>query len=65
MNTCVLLKIFVIQLQLVSQNVILKINVIYQKALCPVRDVPSTGNHDDPLSYYQIGDLIRGMIYLF
>uniref|UniRef100_A0AAR2JEM8 S1 motif domain-containing protein n=1 Tax=Pygocentrus nattereri TaxID=42514 RepID=A0AAR2JEM8_PYGNA len=27
--------------------------------LCPVRDVPSTGNHDDPLSYYQIGDLIR------
>ncbi|KAK9967811.1 hypothetical protein ABG768_002177 [Culter alburnus] len=29
------------------------------KALCPIRDVPSTGNHDDPLSYYQIGDLIR------
>ncbi|KAI2650132.1 Tetratricopeptide repeat protein 14 [Labeo rohita] len=29
------------------------------KALCPLRDVPSTGNHDDPLSYYQIGDLIR------
>ncbi|MCJ8737587.1 hypothetical protein PDJAM_G00025770 [Pangasius djambal] len=27
--------------------------------LCPVRDVPSTGNHDDPLSYFQIGDLIR------
>lgn len=44
---------------------ILKINVIYQKALCPIRDVPSTGNHDDPLSYYQIGDLIRGMIFYF
>ncbi|KAI7791230.1 tetratricopeptide repeat protein 14 isoform X1 [Triplophysa rosa] len=29
------------------------------KTLCPIRDVPSTGNHDDPLSYYQIGDLIR------
>lgn len=29
------------------------------KALCPKREVPSTGNHDDPLSYYQIGDLIR------
>ncbi|XP_051978050.1 tetratricopeptide repeat protein 14 [Xyrauchen texanus] len=29
------------------------------KALCPLRDVPSAGNHDDPLSYYQIGDLIR------
>uniref|UniRef100_A0A8C1E908 Tetratricopeptide repeat domain 14 n=1 Tax=Cyprinus carpio carpio TaxID=630221 RepID=A0A8C1E908_CYPCA len=29
------------------------------KALCPLREVPSTGNHDDPLSYYQIGDLIR------
>ncbi|XP_030647134.1 tetratricopeptide repeat protein 14 [Chanos chanos] len=28
-------------------------------ALCPIRDVPSTGHHDDPLSYYQIGDLIR------
>ncbi|XP_060797147.1 tetratricopeptide repeat protein 14 isoform X2 [Neoarius graeffei] len=27
--------------------------------LCPIRDVPSTGNHDDPLSYFQIGDLIR------
>ncbi|KAJ8277198.1 hypothetical protein GJAV_G00072480 [Gymnothorax javanicus] len=28
-------------------------------ALCPIRDVPSNGNHDDPLSYYQMGDLIR------
>ncbi|XP_023675731.2 tetratricopeptide repeat protein 14 [Paramormyrops kingsleyae] len=28
-------------------------------ALCPIRDVPSNGNHDDPLSYYQVGDLIR------
>ncbi|XP_066564935.1 tetratricopeptide repeat protein 14 [Amia ocellicauda] len=28
-------------------------------ALCPVRDVPSHGNHDNPLSYYQVGDLIR------
>ncbi|XP_061095276.1 tetratricopeptide repeat protein 14 isoform X2 [Conger conger] len=28
-------------------------------ALCPVRDVPSNGNHDDPLSYYHMGDLIR------
>lgn len=28
-------------------------------ALCPIRDVPSNGNHDDPLSYYHIGDLIR------
>ncbi|KAG7327431.1 hypothetical protein KOW79_009037 [Hemibagrus wyckioides] len=27
--------------------------------LCPIRDVPSTRNHDDPLSYFQIGDLIR------
>uniref|UniRef100_A0A673M0D9 Tetratricopeptide repeat protein 14-like n=1 Tax=Sinocyclocheilus rhinocerous TaxID=307959 RepID=A0A673M0D9_9TELE len=29
------------------------------KALCPLRYVPSAGNHDDPLFYYQIGDLIR------
>uniref|UniRef100_A0A6Q2XVH3 S1 motif domain-containing protein n=1 Tax=Esox lucius TaxID=8010 RepID=A0A6Q2XVH3_ESOLU len=28
-------------------------------ALCPLRDVPSNGNHDDPLSYYQMNDLIR------
>ncbi|KAM3876343.1 tetratricopeptide repeat protein 14 [Diretmus argenteus] len=28
-------------------------------ALCHIREIPSTGNHDDPLSYYQIGDLIR------
>ncbi|XP_029606989.1 tetratricopeptide repeat protein 14 isoform X2 [Salmo trutta] len=28
-------------------------------ALCPLRDVPSNGNHDDPLSYYQLNDLIR------
>ncbi|KAJ8374302.1 hypothetical protein SKAU_G00048820 [Synaphobranchus kaupii] len=28
-------------------------------ALCPIRDVPSNGNHDDPLSYYHVGDLIR------
>ncbi|XP_062869102.1 tetratricopeptide repeat protein 14 [Trichomycterus rosablanca] len=27
--------------------------------LCPIRDVPSTGNHDDPLSYFQVGDVIR------
>lgn len=31
------------------------------QALCPIRDVPSNGNHDDPLSYYQVGDLIRGV----
>ncbi|XP_039983907.1 tetratricopeptide repeat protein 14 isoform X2 [Xiphias gladius] len=28
-------------------------------ALCHIREIPSTGNHDDPLSYYQIGDLIK------
>ncbi|XP_076010568.1 tetratricopeptide repeat protein 14 [Genypterus blacodes] len=28
-------------------------------ALCHIREIPSTGSHDDPLSYYQIGDLIR------
>ncbi|XP_014341537.1 tetratricopeptide repeat protein 14 isoform X2 [Latimeria chalumnae] len=31
-------------------------------ALCPLRDVPSHGNHDDPLSYYQIGDLIQAVV---
>uniref|UniRef100_A0A3Q4HZK9 Tetratricopeptide repeat domain 14 n=1 Tax=Neolamprologus brichardi TaxID=32507 RepID=A0A3Q4HZK9_NEOBR len=28
-------------------------------ALCHVREIPSTGSHDDPLAYYQIGDFIR------
>nr|XP_046248018.1 tetratricopeptide repeat protein 14 isoform X2 [Scatophagus argus] len=28
-------------------------------ALCHIREIPSTGSHDDPLSYYQIGDFIR------
>ncbi|MGH0126720.1 UNVERIFIED_CONTAM: hypothetical protein FKN15_062889 [Acipenser sinensis] len=28
-------------------------------ALCPLRDMPTHGNHDDPLSYYQNGDLIQ------
>ncbi|XP_061739821.1 tetratricopeptide repeat protein 14 isoform X1 [Nerophis ophidion] len=28
-------------------------------ALCHIREIPSAGSHDDPLSYYQIGDLIR------
>ncbi|KAM4548222.1 tetratricopeptide repeat protein 14 isoform 2-T2 [Odontesthes bonariensis] len=28
-------------------------------ALCHIREIPSTGNHDDPLSYYQIGDFIK------
>ncbi|XP_078063046.1 tetratricopeptide repeat protein 14 isoform X2 [Mustelus asterias] len=31
-------------------------------ALCPVRDVPSHGKHEDPLSYFQIGDLIRAVL---
>ncbi|XP_004477683.1 tetratricopeptide repeat protein 14 [Dasypus novemcinctus] len=31
-------------------------------ALCPLRDVPSHSNHGDPLSYYQIGDIIRAGI---
>ncbi|KAG8581324.1 hypothetical protein GDO81_007632 [Engystomops pustulosus] len=31
-------------------------------ALCPLRDVPSQSNHGDPLSYYQIGDLIQAAV---
>lgn len=30
------------------------------QALCHIREIPSTGSHDDPLSYYQTGDIIRG-----
>ncbi|XP_077573513.1 tetratricopeptide repeat protein 14 [Stigmatopora nigra] len=28
-------------------------------ALCHIKEIPSSGSHDDPLSYYQTGDLIR------
>ncbi|KAJ4943936.1 hypothetical protein JOQ06_006429 [Pogonophryne albipinna] len=31
-------------------------------ALCHIREVPSTGSHDDPLSYYQMGDFIRAAV---
>ncbi|XP_040284207.1 tetratricopeptide repeat protein 14 [Bufo bufo] len=31
-------------------------------ALCPLRDVPSQSNRGDPLSYYQIGDLIQAAV---
>lgn len=33
---------------------------LYLQALCHIRELPSTGSHDDPLSYYQIGDFIKG-----
>lgn len=32
----------------------------YDQALCHIKEIPSTGSHDDPLSYYQTGDIIRG-----
>ncbi|XP_067898456.1 tetratricopeptide repeat protein 14 isoform X2 [Heterodontus francisci] len=31
-------------------------------ALCPVRDVPSHGKHEDPMSYFQVGDLVRAVL---
>ncbi|XP_070816734.1 tetratricopeptide repeat protein 14 isoform X1 [Chaetodon trifascialis] len=31
-------------------------------ALCHIREIPSTGSHDDPLSYYQIGDFIKAAV---
>ncbi|TNM88168.1 hypothetical protein fugu_006389 [Takifugu bimaculatus] len=31
-------------------------------ALCHIREIPSTGSHDDPLSYYQTGDIIRAAV---
>ncbi|XP_068175479.1 tetratricopeptide repeat protein 14 [Antennarius striatus] len=31
-------------------------------ALCHIKEIPSTGSHDDPLSYYQIGDFIRAAV---
>lgn len=31
-------------------------------ALCHIREIPSTGSHDDPLSYYQVGDFIRAAV---
>ncbi|KAM6939092.1 tetratricopeptide repeat protein 14 isoform 1-T2 [Lycodopsis pacificus] len=31
-------------------------------ALCHIREIPSTGSHDDPLSYFQTGDFIRAAV---
>ncbi|XP_068445755.1 tetratricopeptide repeat protein 14 isoform X2 [Clinocottus analis] len=31
-------------------------------ALCHIREIPSIGNHDDPLSYFQTGDFIRAAV---
>ncbi|KAL6108344.1 ttc14 [Pungitius sinensis] len=31
-------------------------------ALCHIKEIPSTGSHDDPLSYFQIGDFIRAAV---
>ncbi|XP_063772395.1 tetratricopeptide repeat protein 14 isoform X2 [Pseudophryne corroboree] len=31
-------------------------------ALCPLRDMPSQSSHGDPLSYYQLGDLIQAAV---
>lgn len=31
-------------------------------ALCHVRELPTTGSHDDPLSYFHIGDFIRAAV---
>ncbi|XP_024908936.1 tetratricopeptide repeat protein 14 isoform X2 [Cynoglossus semilaevis] len=31
-------------------------------ALCHIKEIPSTGSHDDPLSYYQTGDFIRAVV---
>ncbi|RVE73636.1 hypothetical protein OJAV_G00033170 [Oryzias javanicus] len=40
-------------------DIVREIEDLELSALCHVREIPSSGSHDDPLSYYQIGDFIR------
>ncbi|XP_053567817.1 tetratricopeptide repeat protein 14 [Bombina bombina] len=43
-------------------GILREISTLEISALCPVRDVPSKSSHGDPLSYYQIGDLIQAAV---
>lgn len=52
---------FVILISMGS-GILREIESLEISALCPVRDVPSQSSHGDPLSYYQIGDLIRAAV---
>ncbi|KAM4695172.1 tetratricopeptide repeat protein 14 [Discoglossus pictus] len=45
-----------------GSGILREISSLEISALCPLRDVPSQSNHGDPLSYYQIGDLIQAAV---
>ncbi|XP_069831230.1 tetratricopeptide repeat protein 14 isoform X2 [Dendropsophus ebraccatus] len=53
---------FFIVLISMGSGILRDIEPLEISALCPVRDVPSQSNHGDPLSYYQIGDLIQAAV---
>ncbi|KAM9316556.1 tetratricopeptide repeat protein 14 [Gastrophryne carolinensis] len=53
---------FFMLLTCMGSGILRDIATLEISALCPVRDVPSQSNHGDPLSYYQIGDLIRAAV---
>nr|DBA26202.1 TPA: hypothetical protein GDO54_010494 [Pyxicephalus adspersus]DBA26203.1 TPA: hypothetical protein GDO54_010494 [Pyxicephalus adspersus] len=53
---------FFVVLISMGSGIIRDIETLEISALCPVRDVPSQSSHGDPLSYFQIGDLIRAAV---
>ncbi|XP_062987997.1 tetratricopeptide repeat protein 14 isoform X2 [Elgaria multicarinata webbii] len=53
---------FFMVLYCLRSGVIREITDLEITALCPLRDVPSQSSHGDPLSYYQVSDLIQAAI---
>ncbi|XP_077344037.1 tetratricopeptide repeat protein 14 isoform X1 [Lithobates pipiens] len=53
---------FFVVLIAMGSGILRDVETLEISALCPVRDVPSQSSHGDPLSYYQIGDLIKAAV---
>ncbi|XP_075717784.1 tetratricopeptide repeat protein 14 isoform X2 [Rhinoderma darwinii] len=53
---------FFMALMSMGSGILRDIEPLEISALCPIRDVPSQSNHGDPLSYYQLGDLIQAAV---
>ncbi|XP_040205366.1 tetratricopeptide repeat protein 14 isoform X2 [Rana temporaria] len=53
---------FFVVLIAMGSGILRDIETLEISALCPVRDVPSQSSHGDPLSYYQLGDLIKAAV---
>ncbi|XP_075426833.1 tetratricopeptide repeat protein 14 isoform X2 [Ascaphus truei] len=53
---------FFVVLISMGSGILRDLSTLEISALCPVRDVPSQSSHGDPLSYYQLGDVIQAAV---